>query len=219
MSFAPQALAAGAVAIVGEKPPEPAIWPTRPSCGSRMSAPPCRAPPPRSFRASRKISSRSPAPAARPRSPISPARFLPLAAFRRVARHHRRHKTVGRGLWLADHARSGDPAQDARRSGGEGVTHLAHGGVVARTRPAPSRWRAPDGRGLSPICRATISITTPISKTISPPNCACSTRCCSRARRAVIAADGDFSARVIDACFARGLRVFSRWATRARACG
>ncbi len=98
-------------------------------------------------------------------------------------RHHRRRRAVGRRLRLADDARPGDAARDARpTSPREGVTHLAmeassHGldqrrldGVrltaarLHQSRPRPPRL--PSRR----------------SRTISRPSCGCSTRCCPTER-------------------------------------
>ena len=58
------------------------------------------------------------------------------------ARHHRRRKAGRRGLWLADDARSRDAAQDAGGTGDGGRNASRSRGLLARSRPVPSRRRA-----------------------------------------------------------------------------
>ena len=53
-----------------------------------------------------------------------------------------------RGLWLADHARSGRPARTLVGTGRRGRHASRDRGVVARPRPAPARRRARRGRRL-----------------------------------------------------------------------
>ena len=66
----------------------------------------------------------------------------------RQRRHHRRRHAEARGLWLADHARSGRPASHAVGTGRRGRHASGDRGVVARARPAPARRRAGRGRRL-----------------------------------------------------------------------
>ncbi len=149
LRFAPQALAAGAVAIVGETSPKDN------DSGELASAPFVAV----ERRAQKPVAGRrraASAPAGKDRRGhrhvgqdlgrrFHPADFPVLRLCRRLARHHRRDQALGRGLWLADHAGPGDPAQDARRAGGRRRHPSRDGSLVARPRPAPARRRAADG--------------------------------------------------------------------------
>ena len=122
------------------------------SCGSPMPGARWRWPRRDFIRASRRSSPRSPAPAARPRSPPSPAR-----SGRALGHQAASIGTIGvvtptrRGLRLADHARSGRAAPLARRAGRRGRHPSGDRSVVARPRPAPARRRAHRGGGFTNI--------------------------------------------------------------------
>ncbi len=181
LQFAAQALAAGAIAIVGERRRKAKVRAFR-SFRSPTFAPPCRRPP----------------------------RALPAPAGNDRRGHRHMRQDLGRrfhppdirllGLAAASLGTIGVIKPSAAVYGslttpdpvtlhktldalaGEGVTHLAmeassHGLDQRRLDGVGSR------RALSPIFRATISTITPASRIISPPSCGCSMRCCGRDSR------------------------------------
>ena len=168
LRLSPQAVEAGAAAVVGEQAAEVAAAGDT-AIVKVANAPGAGAGRAKIFPRQPERSPPSPAPAARPRSPRSRARSGRRWDRGRQHRHCRRRVAEGRDLRLADDARSGRSARTLDRLAGEGVTHLAleassHGSTSIASMACGSRPAA------SPICRATISIIIRASKPISRPS-------------------------------------------------
>ncbi len=137
-----------------------------------------------SIRASRKRSSPSPAPAARPRSPPSCGRFGRRSASRPPRSARSASSRPAGGLWLADDA--GSRSRCTRRS----TDSPATASPISRWRPPRTASTSAGSTACastpapSPISRATISTITRRSRTISRPSCGCSSACSSRGQTA-----------------------------------
>ena len=94
-------------------------------------------------------------------------------------------------LWQPDDARPGRAARGARPARRRGRHPRGDGGLEPRPRPAPARRRPPRRGRPSPISAATTWTITRPSRTISPPSCGCSARCCPTDGAAVIDIDDD----------------------------
>ena len=139
--------------------------------------------------ASRKPWSRSPAPAARPRSPLSRGRSGSRRDTRRPASAPPASSRPAATIWLAHHARSGRAAPPARRT--RGAPASTHAAMEASSHGLDQRRldgvRLAAG-GFTNLGRDHMDYHPTVEDYLAPSS-GCSTRCCPRARRRSIFAD------------------------------